>query len=288
MESLLQISDAVEVGPSPTGGHGLYARVDLSAGWLFHDHPVCVAEPGSGYRRLPKADDIDELMCAVFTGERSGDARLADLISGPFKMTHLTRHYEMQDEDVELPEWAKRLALSAAAYNMLAAQLQSNIARDATGDGLILYPRIRFANHSCAGNTEICLFEGADSALGGVPGHQCSVGNYVLRAKRFIRAGEELTYSYIGEHVLASSDELNERRALLHRRWGFWCECPWCEAQDPKAQKPAEADAGRGAEVGGGAAGGSAGGDSGGGADEACGRTLRGRTADFQLPVTPQ
>jgi hypothetical protein len=240
MESLLRISDAVEVGPSPTGGHGLYARVDLSAGWLFHDHPVCVAEPGSGHRRLPI--DIDELMCAVFTGERRGDPRLADLVSGPFKMTHLARHYEMQDEDVELPEWAKRLALPAAAYNMLAAQLQTNIARDATGDGLILYPRIRLANHSCAGNTEICLFEGANSALGGVPGCPCSVGNYVLRAKRLIRAGEELAYSYIGEHVLASSDELNERRALLERRWGFWCACPKCEEQEPKAQKPAEAE----------------------------------------------
>ena len=80
------------------------------------------------------------------------------------------------------------------------------------------------------------------TTLGGVPGCPCSVGNYVLRAKRFIRAGEELTYSYIGEHVLASSDELNERRALLERRWGFWCACPKCEEQEPKAQKPAEAE----------------------------------------------
>jgi hypothetical protein len=229
----IRLSDAVEVGPSPKGGHGLFALRDLPAGWLYHDHPVCVAA-GMGAasdRRLPKADDIDELMCAILTGARASDARLSDLVRGPFKMTHLARHFEMQDENVELPEWAQRCALPAVEYNMLAAQLQSNIARDATGDGLCLNPRIRFANHSCAANTEIGHFEGADAALGGVPGCSCSVGNYVLRALRPLRAGEELTFSYIGEHVLASPEERDERRSVLHRRWGFWCECPRCEAQ---------------------------------------------------------
>ena len=101
------------------------------------------------------------------------------------------------------------------------------------------------------------------------------MGNYVLRAKRLIRAGEELAYSYIGEHVLASSDERNERRALLHRRWGFWCVCPRCEAQEPKAQKPAEAETLVEAE-------GELWGDQRGKASrahEACGRSLRRRTA---------
>jgi len=133
MESLLRISDAVEVGPSPTGGHGLYARVDLSAGWLFHDHPVCVAEPGSGHRRLPI--DIDELMCAVFSkGERRGDPRLADLVSGPFKMTHLARHYEMQDEDVRTSSRpAGRALRPGAAHRAQSGRLAGRGAPGATG-----------------------------------------------------------------------------------------------------------------------------------------------------------
>ena len=126
-----------------------------------------------------------------------------------------------------LPEWAVRLGTPVADYNLLAAQLQSNVGRAApecgSGEGLCLNPITRLANHSCQGNME--LGYAADSPSGCA----CGLGNYVLRALRPIAAGEELCYSYIGEGVLVEPGAREQRRAVLHRQWGFLCECCRCQ-----------------------------------------------------------
>ena len=149
----------------------------------------------------------------------------------------MDRHLEMQGDPalVDLPEYALRLTMPGHAYNMLAAQIQTNVARDGNGsagdcggDGLILNPHLRLVNHACDGN---CNLAYAPAAAGDTSGCECRLGDYALQTVRAIRAGEELTYSYIGSQMLAAPEAVEERRALLHRRWGFHCECDLCRRQ---------------------------------------------------------
>ena len=62
----------------------------------------------------------------------------------------------------------------------------TQVARDASGGGYLLFPRIRLANHSCEPNTEVAHFPNAFACCA------CGLGHYVLRATRPIRAGEEV------------------------------------------------------------------------------------------------
>jgi hypothetical protein len=228
----LGLEDHVEVRSSSIG-HGLYARVDLPAGWCLKDHPVCVPEHpdcaggDANARRLPSIHNVDELMREILEGAAAGCERLAALVKGRWKLTHVPRHLEAQGDgpDEGLPEWAVRLGTSVATYNLLAAQLQSNVARDASGEGLCLQPKIRLANHSCAGNMQLGYAPDWPSAC------PCGLGHYILQAMRPIRAGEELRYSYIGEGVLVEAGAREQRRAVLHRQWGFWCECSRCACE---------------------------------------------------------
>ena len=242
------ISDGVEIRSSAKKGNGLFAQRNLAKGWIFQDHPVCVPcafEKSPTGRQLPRLDCVDDLMQAIVEGAEAGMQEFVDLLQGPYRMTYLARHLEMQDEAVELPDWATLLGVPAAKYNLLAAQLQSNVARGATsegGDGFILNPRIRLANHACDGNVELAYSPDSDPAAGGRPGCSCGLGNYLLRATRPIPEGTELCFSYIGDHVLAGAADRDERRELLHRRWGFWCECNRCVAQAPGDTSSREAN----------------------------------------------
>ena len=99
--------------------------------------------------------DVDELMREILEGAAAGTGRLRALVSGDWRMTHVQRHLDMQGDGPEegLPEWAVRLGTPVADYNLLAAQLQSNVGRAApecgSGEGLCLNPITRLANHSC-------------------------------------------------------------------------------------------------------------------------------------------
>lgn len=215
-------------------GNGVFAATDVAAGWLWKDHAICVPATGATPpsvattptpppRRLPAMHNADELMEALAT-----DGRFNELLSGPWQMSHCDRHLAMQDTtDDTLPEWAHRVGMCATRYNLLAAQIQSQVAREEDGDGLVMLPCIRFANHACgpAANAELCYAPNleADSC-------ECGLGHYALRALTDIRAGEEVVFSYIGSRDLMAPEQRAERQALLHRRWGFSCECALCGA----------------------------------------------------------
>lgn len=203
-------------------GHGIFARVDLDAGWMLMDHAICVPnQAGAPARRLPNFEVVDELMELLVT-----DDSYCDLVSGVWQMSHVPRHLDAQEtSEADLPEWATRLQMPVARYNLLAAQLQSQIARDEHGTGLILLPSIRLANHACEPTTELGYAPDMDTSC------PCGHGQYVLRALHDVRAGAELTFSYIGSQLLEAT-HLDERRELLQRRWGFHCECHLCTAQE--------------------------------------------------------
>ena len=221
---------------TPRAGNGVFARVDLPAGWWWCDHPVCVpaaAAEGGGHgsrfpRRLPPIDAVDDLMAEIARGAYSGESEAyAEMMEGPLCMPHLARHLEMQGEGPdEMPEWCAEVEMDAPGYNRLAAQLQSNVARDAGGDAYVLLPRIRFVNHGCEANTELVA---APDAFAGCT---CGAGHYALRTTRAVAAGEELRFSYIGTGALREPHELEARRAILARRWGFACDCALCATQE--------------------------------------------------------
>lgn len=237
---VLELNDEVEARPLPGKGNALFARVALAAGWTLRDHPVCVADAAS--RRLPRLDNVDELMQTLAEEAAAGNVQYGQLLSGCWRMSFLDRHLEMQDTtDAELPEWAVNLGWTANEYNVLAAQLQSNVARHHDGEqdqgaraSVILLPRLHLCNHACgsAANVELGW-----EPLGGPPAPvvgsgggdcPCGVGHYVLIARRAIAEGEELCFSYIGSHVLCERDDMEERRTVLKQRWGFDCQCPLC------------------------------------------------------------
>lgn len=215
----------LEVRAAAGRGNSVVALKVLEPGWTWADHPICVASGGT--RRLPEADNPDELMQELAEGAAAGQRRCAQLIEGEWRMSHVQRHLDMQETtDDDLPEWARRLKWTPEQYNALAATLQSNVARHAEGGGLILNPVIRLCNHSCRPNTELCWDPSDNSAA-----CPCGLGHYVVRALRPIRAGDELTYSYIGTGVLCGAEDAEERRSVLSRRWGFDCSCGLCVEQ---------------------------------------------------------
>ena len=81
---------------------------------------------------------------------------------------------------------------SAAEYNLLAAQLQTNVLRHAAAPDddpkqceLVLLPQLRLCNHACDANA-VLEWAPRCHSLGGVE----AVGVYVLRALRSIGEGE--------------------------------------------------------------------------------------------------
>jgi hypothetical protein len=211
----------------------------------LRDHAVCVsatreeiASGGSGRRLLPKFEAVDDLMHEIVLRANAGDQDALRLMSGPWRMSYVPRHLEAQGEGPEeMPEWALACGLGASAYNMLAAQLQSNLARHAEGGGLVLNPNLRLINHACgsAANMELAWHPpGASSASHTRDSCSCGNGHYVLRARRPISADEEVTFSFIGDSLVAPDDRV-ERQALLLRRWGFCCDCDLCVQQSRQA-----------------------------------------------------
>ena len=220
--TVYMLSAELEARSSPQKGNGIFARTDLPAGWMWQDHPVCVpsgkAEPP--VRRLPGFDEVDELMEEVFKSHQH-------LLRGPWRMSHVSRHLAAQETtEAELPYWATQSALGIKEYNLLAAMLQSQVCREEKGDSLVLLPRIRLANHACNANTELAYAPELDPER-----CACGFGNYVLRTLRDVKCGEEVTFSYIGTSMLMGTEDCNERRQLLQRRWDFMCGCALCRAQ---------------------------------------------------------
>ena len=257
----------------PSRGNGLFTRRRVEAGCaLAADRPVCVTDADGHTARLPRLTDPDELMVEIVS-----NARWAHLVSGPWRMSHVPRHLNaLSITPAELPEWARRRGLSAHAYALLGAQLQSNVARHSGALGsaedddvlysMILLPRFHLVNHACEPNCELLWDPADEGAECANCAGACGDGRYVLRARRAIGAGEEVTFSYPG---LGRISELAraERRAELDECWGFWCQCALCadestsercqrsaasaELDDRRANSPALGRGGRRADGGG-------------------------------------
>lgn len=77
-------------------------------------------------------------------------------------------------------------------------------------NGLVIYNKISYLAHSC--DASACWHHYGDDL-------------FMLRSRRKLLPGDELTISYLGESDLLSPT--HKRRELL-RNWSFHCECPRC------------------------------------------------------------
>lgn len=77
-------------------------------------------------------------------------------------------------------------------------------------DGLVLYNRISMCAHSC--DPTCCWSYGEDDA-------------FVLRARVALKAGDELTISYLQDEDLLRSTNVRQQKL---QNWRFLCSCPRC------------------------------------------------------------
>eukprot|EP00928_Gymnodinium_smaydae_P030260 TRINITY_DN22547_c0_g1_i2.p1 TRINITY_DN22547_c0_g1~~TRINITY_DN22547_c0_g1_i2.p1 ORF type:complete len:536 (-),score=92.03 TRINITY_DN22547_c0_g1_i2:103-1710(-) len=78
-------------------------------------------------------------------------------------------------------------------------------------DGLVLYDRISMCSHSC--DPSCCWSYGADDA-------------FVLRARVALRAGDEITISYLQDEDLLKCTATRRQKLL---NWQFTCQCRRCQ-----------------------------------------------------------
>ncbi|CAK9022712.1 unnamed protein product [Durusdinium trenchii] len=122
-------------------------------------------------------------------------------------------------------ELAKIMAPSQLSETLLRGLLMGKFSSFPYGDGSdgrCLFGLLSKLNHSCYPNT-VCLWPGPVSA----PSAQ-------LRAVTRIQAGEELTFSYLGNDFPLRVRSTEKRRERLFRGFEFNCCCELCEAKEPK------------------------------------------------------
>lgn len=134
------------------------------------------------------------------------------------------RHTEMGDT-ARKDLWIKRENLKTVY-----GTCRSN--RFATG----IFEKTSRINHSCCPNTAMLCMKKLEE---GIPAHMRAAmgfapskpGEYVIVSEREIRAGEELTLSYLGgQPVKTRSTE--SRREILCEKYCFTCECEACKKNE--------------------------------------------------------
>jgi hypothetical protein len=80
-------------------------------------------------------------------------------------------------------------------------------------DGLVLYNRISMCSHSC--DPSCCWSYGEEDA-------------FVIRARVSLKAGDELTISYLQDEDLLKSTAVRQQKL---QNWRFTCQCARCQLQ---------------------------------------------------------
>ncbi|KAK2000133.1 SET domain-containing protein 5 [Colletotrichum falcatum] len=189
-----------EVRPSPGKGLGMFALQTIQAGTrIIDESPLFTIDPGrlvtgQGFAFAAIAAAIDEAFAALNATAR------AEFLSCP-------EHRDLDDE-------------ADAAWSREALVFRTN-AYTMTGGTVGIFPRIAKVNHSCRPNAGMASIGGGDEGP----------AKRVVYAARDIRAGEEVTVTYV---PLAQATD--ERRARLVQ-WGFTCDCAACKARDDDEQR---------------------------------------------------
>lgn len=105
-------------------------------------------------------------------------------------------------------------------YNIILGVNIVNGAYLIAGERIAIAPILAFCNHSCEPNCTILADNTVESFKSKIVG---------LRAAHDIKAGEEITWSYLG----SISGSFEERQRILKERFGFRCNCSRCHREHP-------------------------------------------------------
>jgi len=213
-----KIHQAVTIKHTQRKGRCLYTRKDLNPGdIIFIESPVLVAVPSLNpdlWSMLSELNDTNTMelppvwhlaaICSLTMLEQRGRQIIAD--------KWVPDANKAPSDDVIRVLQHTRIKLDPREYErFLQAWRYNSFGHHTESDGLVLYNCISMMAHSC-GSTA-CWHYGEDDA-------------FVLRARQRLRAGDELTISYIGDEDLFKSTLV--RREKLSS-WLFSCQCERCE-----------------------------------------------------------
>ena len=173
-------------------GRGLVASRDFKAGDLIFEENTIVKDVSDNLQFVSKNISL--------YGKRivTQLSKLSESTQKDF--LNLTRKQKVMDDESIIPE-EYRIAFAIYVNNSIAGNL---------------FLDLSLINHSCVPNT-----------MWWMKSEQSQQEIQELRAIREIKAGEELTASYLDTSNVFLKDK-QEKRNELFRGWNFLCECPSC------------------------------------------------------------
>mmetsp|Transcript_34743 Transcript_34743/g.81108 ORF Transcript_34743/g.81108 Transcript_34743/m.81108 type:complete len:528 (+) Transcript_34743:80-1663(+) len=228
--SSARIDSRAAVRQSPTKGRCLFVNEGCDPGKVvFVERPLLVALPASCpslWQHLQKLHEAQPLQLGTVTFHYAAllsqlklDLESVDIIMDKFvpepdeepgedvlRILHSLQENMALVNELKLQE----LALEPRRLQRLVSAWRYNAFGHHKEDGLVLYNRISMCAHSC--DPSCCWSYGDDDA-------------FVLRARVNLKAGSELTISYLQDEDLLKSTTVRQTKL---QNWRFTCQCERC------------------------------------------------------------
>ncbi|GFE54250.1 apical complex lysine methyltransferase, putative [Babesia ovis] len=225
-----KILSLVEVAPAPGKGRCMYTRNGYEPGELILvEQPLFVITPGSNedlWKTLNRLNEQQPLQLSPLWHQ----AALVTILTGTEEKIAIMKGKWVLDNDppvtdevyrileatcVAQPDgsfvYSNRVVVDPKLYQFLLQVWPLNAFGHSTDpNGLVIYDKISFLAHSC--DATACW-------------HHYGQDLFVLRSRKKLQPGDELTISYLGEPDLLAPT--HKRRELL-QNWSFHCGCPRC------------------------------------------------------------
>lgn len=211
-----QIMNTVSIDNSPYKGRILFSNYDFQRGEIiFIEKPIYISYPANNqsvYNALTELKEEELLipgipyLYAAYEVMNNADQELKKLI---FEKVSIKN----PEISTTIRAVIKKLGFefSPEKYQTLTSIMKLNcFANNDVKDSLKLYNIISFLSHSC--DPSVFLTR--------------SGNNFLLRARRAIKKGDELTVSYIGDDILEKC--IIVRQSILSKNWNFICACERC------------------------------------------------------------
>ncbi|CDR94559.1 SET AND MYND DOMAIN CONTAINING protein, putative [Babesia bigemina] len=225
-----RIMSLVEIAPAPGKGRCMYVRNAYEPGGLILvEKPLFVIVPDNNIELWNTINSLHERQLLQLS-PLWHHAALITIITGTKEQLEIMRGKWVLDPDPPVSEdvyrileatcvaqadgsfvYSNQVVVDPKLYQFLLQVWPLNAFGHSTDpNGLVIYNKISFLAHSC--DATACW-------------HHLGDDYFILRARRRLRPGDELTISYLGESDLLCPT--HKRRELLYN-WSFHCECPRC------------------------------------------------------------
>jgi len=229
--STARIHKRASVRDDPMKGRCLFVNEACEPGQVvFIERPTLVALPGSAQKlwdNLTKLHEAQPLVLgtvafhyAALLSQLQLDPASLDVILDKFVPEpdeepgeDVARILESLQDDLHEALNLKEHPIDPRKMQRMVSSWRYNSFGHHKEDGLVLYNRISMCSHSC--DPSCCWSYGEDDA-------------FVLRARVALKAGDELTISYLQDEDLLKS---NQVRVAKLQNWRFECACTRCALQ---------------------------------------------------------